>query len=106
MSTKLALCVLPLGVLASEPSTYYYSTWSLLAVSLLFYSCLVATTTPYARERTHITIGPLFLLILFPPAFFVLLVYLLYLRCFVAVVTHELPVVSVQARRTISTRRG
>ncbi len=60
---------------ASEASVYYYSTWSLFGLSLLFYLLLISSTYPYSRNR--IPIGIFLLCVLLPPFYFVMLFYIL-----------------------------
>lgn len=60
----------------SDDTTYFWSTWILLATFLLFYSMLVAAIFPYARPRFSFLL--IALLVLSPPFFFFFVLYLLF----------------------------
>ena len=68
-------------VYASETDDYY-TVWISVLVSLFLYSCLVSLLFPYTRPR--VPLWAFVLLILFPPGFFVLLIYALFVPVVVA----------------------
>lgn len=76
--------------------TYYYTTWTLSVFLVLFYAAIITSTYPYTRNRI-----PLFWFVLFiflPPAFMIMLLYLLLLICLFTpppVETREIQIVEV-----------
>ena len=84
----------------SEASVYYYSTWSLFGLSLLFYVLLISSTYPYSRNR--IPIGIFLLCVLLPPFYIVMLLYIFLF--FVCLAPLPLPIVVQQPSAMIVAR--
>lgn len=74
---------------AHNEDPYFVSTWILLSLLFIFYVIIVASSYSYMRPRFPLFL--IFLCILFPPLFFFLGIYLLFVLAFYPIVEQPAP---------------